>query len=307
MLKPSALGPGARVAVVALASPFDRGALAAGLEELARLGFEPVVDDRLFDQRGYVAADAAARTAAFLAAWRDPAVGALVAARGGYGSVHLLPQLRPELLRATPKIFVGHSDLTSLLAFLSLGCGIVSFHGPTVAGRLSRGVAGYDRDSFLRCLTRPEPAGEFAPPDLEVVRPGEARGPLFGGTLTLVAASLGTPYAFRPPPGAILFLDEVGERPYRIDRLLTQLRLAGIFAAVAGVVFGELVDCDEPGGPITAREVVRELMATFAGPVAIGFPSGHTRGATWTLPFGVSARLVATSRPRLVIEEAAVR
>ena len=148
--------------------------------------------------------------------------------------------------------------------------------------------------------------GEIAPPGLESIRQGEAAGPLLGGTLTQLLASLGTPFAFAPPAGYVLFLDEVGERPYRLDRMVTQLRQAGVLANASAVVIGELPRCDEPSGDPTARAVMAELFAEFPGPVVIGFPSGHTVTPAMTLPFGVRARVVADARPRLVIEEAAV-
>jgi muramoyltetrapeptide carboxypeptidase len=129
---------------------------------------------------------------------------------------------------------------------------------------------------------------------------------LIGGTLTQLMASLGTPYAFDPPPGHLLFIDEVGERPYRLDRLLMQWRLSGLMARAAGIIFNELPGCDEPGGQITAREVVREALHDFPGPVVLGLRSGHTTGATITLPFGVRATLSVSATPRLTIDEAAV-
>jgi muramoyltetrapeptide carboxypeptidase len=138
-----------------------------------------------------------------------------------------------------------------------------------------------------------------------VLKPGEARGTLVGGTLTQLAASLGTPWAFEPPQNCLLFLEDIGERPYRIDRMLTQLSHAGILRRAAGLVFGELPSCDEPGGEHGIRDVLRELTADFPGPVLFGFPSGHTTGATWTLPLGVEARIVTTPAA-VVIEEAAV-
>lgn len=129
---------------------------------------------------------------------------------------------------------------------------------------------------------------------------------LVGGTLTQLVGSLGTPYAFDPPPGCVLFVDEVAERPYRLDRLLMQLKLSGLLRRASGVVFGELPRCEEPDGSVDARTVVRESLAEFPGPVLFGLPSGHTAGATITLPLGVRARVVANGRPLLVIEESAV-
>jgi len=306
MRKPRALSPGDRLAVVAPASPFTREEFDRGLDEIRRLGFEPVYDGSVFARQRYVAGPAELRAGAIRAAWRDQSIAGLVSARGGYGSAQVLPLLDCDEARRACKPFVGYSDLTSLLTFLTLGCDLVAFHGPMLAGRLGRGGEGYDLDSFVRALCRPEPMGELAPPGLESIRPGEARGPLLGGTLTQLLASLGTPFAFDPPPGYVLFLDEVGERPYRLDRMVTQLRQTGLLARASAVVIGELPKCDEPSGDPTARAVMAELLADFPGPVVIGFPSGHTVTPAMTLPFGVKARAIGGPRPRLVIEEAAV-
>jgi muramoyltetrapeptide carboxypeptidase len=175
-----------------------------------------------------------------------------------------------------------------------------------IEGRFARGAAGYDRDTFQRCVCTPEPPGAITHPNLESLRAGEATGILVGGTLTQLAASLGTPYTFDPPAGCILFLDEVAERPYRIDRMLTQLRLSGLLNRASAVVFGELPRCDEPGGSLGIRSVIGDVMADFRGPVLYGLPSGHTSGATLTLPFGVAARVVTGMQPAVIIEEAAV-
>lgn len=306
MRKPRALRPGDRVAVVSPASPFKREEFEAGLAEIRSLGFEPVFEESVFARQGYVSGAAAVRAAAFTRAWAEPEIAALVAVRGGYGSVQLLPLLDRDAIAHRPKAFIGYSDNTSLLSWLTLKCGIVSFHGPMVEGRFARGEAGYDRDTFIRCLCRAEPAGDIVHPDVETIVPGEATGMLLGGTLTQLTASLGTPYAFDPPDRFVLFLDEVGERPFRIDRMLTQLRLSGVLARASAVVFGELPSCDEQDGQPTARSMIAAVMEGFRGPVLFGLPSGHTSGATLTLPFGVRATVLAGPQPRLVIEEAAV-
>jgi len=306
MRKPRALAPGDRLAVVAPASPFTREEFDSGVQEIRRLGFVPVYDDSVFARQRYVAGAPEIRAAAIHAAWRDPSIAGVIGVRGGYGSAQVLPLLDREEARRMSKPFIGYSDLTSMLTFLTTGCDLVAFHGPMLAGRLGRGAAAYDETSFINTLCRNAPAGELAPAGLESVRDGEASGVLLGGTLTQLLASLGTPFAFAPPPGYVLFLDEVGERPYRLDRMVTQLAQAGLLARASAVVIGELPKCDEPSGDPTARGVMADLFAQFPGPVLIGFPSGHTTGPAMTLPFGVRARVVAAPRPRLIIEEAAV-
>ena len=307
MLKPKRLRPGDKVAVVAPASAFPREEFDEGVAELRRLGFEPTYEESVFAKHGgYLSGDGRLRARAFLNAWRDPAVGAIFAARGGYGSVHMLPYLDRETLRQTPKPFIGYSDITSLLTYLTIVCEIVSFHGPMLAGKLGKGPSAYDADSLLRALTKAEALGDLRPPALEVFREGEAAGPLFGGTLAQIVSTLGTPFAFSPPKGYVLFLEDVSERPYQLDRMMTQLRLAGILDRASAIVLGEFVGCDEPSGQPVARSVLADLLKDFNGPVIYGFPSGHTSGPAMTLPFGVRARVVASGTPRLVVEEAGV-
>jgi muramoyltetrapeptide carboxypeptidase len=306
MLKPRALRPGDRIAVVSPASAFARDEFDRGVEELKQLGFEPIWDESVFARDAYVSGSPATRAAAFLHAWFDPSVAALIAVRGGYGSVHILPLLLADELRSSPKAFIGYSDNTSLLTWLTCGCGIVGFHGPMLEKRLAHGADGYDRDSFMRALSRAEPVGELAPAELAVLQHGEADGRVYGGTLTQLLASFNTRFAFEPPGGSILFLEDVNERPYKLDRMLTQLRLSGVLGRAAGLVFGEMRGCDEPGGQPCARDVIANVLSGFPGPIMYGFPSGHTTGPCWTLPLGVRARLVTTPRPRIIIEESAV-
>lgn len=308
MQRPPRLRAGDRLAVVAPASTFDRQEFAAGITELEALGLVPVYDETVFarGRQEYVAGTPEIRAAALAAAWRDPSIAGIIAVRGGYGSAQVLPLLDAGEIRRHPKPFIGYSDLTSVLTFLNACCQQVAFHGPMLAGRLGRGDAGYDRGSFQRTLFEASPAGELTAEGLETVVRGEAVGPLFGGTVMQLLASLGTPYAFDPPPGYVLFFEEVGERPYRLDRMLTQLVQTGLLARASAVVVGELPRCDEPGGTLTGRGVMADLLSDFPGPVILGLPSGHTVGAALTLPFGVRCRVVADGRPRVVIEEAAV-
>jgi muramoyltetrapeptide carboxypeptidase len=307
LARPRALRPGAAVAVVAPASPFEPGDFDAGIAELAALGFTPQWHHDLFARSRYVAGGPGARAADFLRWWQHPQVAALFGARGGYGSAQIVSSLDPVTIRETPKAFVGYSDLTTLLTWLVCHCGVVAFHGPTVCGRLGRGAAGYDRASLMAALTRAEPMGELVLGEAEVLRAGEAAGRLLGGTLTQLAAACGTPYALTPWDDTVLLLEDVGERPYRIDRLVQQLRDASIFRRVRAVVLGTFPRCDEPSGAPTIREVLGDLFADFPGPVLVGVPTGHVDGPAATLPLGVHARVVGASPPRLVIEESAVR
>ena len=296
---------GDRVALVAPASSFPAEEVAAGVAELARLGLEAVHDASLFEKDRFVAGSPPVRAKAIQQAWADPSVTALFAMRGGYGSAQLLPLLDPALLRSARKALIGYSDITAILSFYQLN-GLTAIHGPMIDRRLSRGPSAYDEASFRRVVMSDEPAGEFRPAALEVLQAGRAAGTLTGGTITQLISSLGTPWAFNPPQGCVLFLEDIGERPYRIHRMLTHLAQAGVFKPARAIVFGEFTGCDEPGGDPLIRDVLRDFTADFPGPVLFGFPSGHTAGATWTLPFGVRAEIVGDSLPAVIITEAAV-
>ena len=304
--KPHRLVSGDRIAVIAPASSCARDEFDAGIAELTALGFEPRYDESVFERGVYTAGTPAVRADALRRAWSDPDVAGIVTVRGGYGSVQLLPLLNAADFGGPPKVFIGYSDNTALMMWLTLTCGVVTFHGPMLDRRLSRGEAGYDKDTLLRCVARSAPVGRITHASVEVMRHGDADGMLVGGTMTNLAASLGTPFAFAPPEGCVLFLDEIGERPYRIDRLFTQLRQAGVIARASALVFNELPGCDEPAGHPKIKDVVTDLVADFNGPVLFGLPSGHTKAATLTIPFGVVARVDTGLEPGLVIEEAAV-
>jgi len=305
--KPRALTPGDGIALVSPASPFSREEFDRGVEEIRRLGYVPVYDEDVFARSGaYLSGTAEVRAAAFRRHWLDDRVSALIAVRGGYGSVHILPLLDGARIKANPKLFIAYSDNTSLLSWLTCGCGVTALHGPMLEGRLAGGATKYDERSFL-ALARDGRDLELCPDGLVALREGEAAGPLFGGTIANLVASLATPYAFDPPDGCVLFLEDVNERPFRIDRMLTQLRLSGVLGRARAIVFGEMRGCDEPGGAVTVRQVIERFAADARGPVLFGFPSGHTTGPCWTLPLGVSVRVTTRPQPMLVVEESPVQ
>jgi len=299
------LRSGDRIALVAPASSFPHDEVAAGVAELSRLGFEAIYDDSIFEKERFVAGSVETRVRAIHRAWQDPSIAALMAMRGGYGSAQLLPFLEPGILIENRKALVGYSDLTALLN-LYLRNGLVAIHGPMVDRRLSKGPLAYDEVSFRKVMMQAEPAGDFTPMQLEVLHPGIARGVLLGGTLTQLSVSLGTPWACDPPAGSVFFIEDIGERPYRIHRMLNQLAQGGMFARAAALIFGEFPGCTEPSGDPQIRDVLRDFTMDFGGPVLFNFPSGHTSGATWTLPFGVEVEVVSSPVPTVRILEPAV-
>jgi len=304
MKKLKALDVGDRIAVLALASPLDRATFDKGIEEIIALGFEPVFDRRAFARRGFVAGTAKDRAAALFEAWNDPTISAIMAVRGGVGSAELLPFLDPLAFNRCRKSFIGSSDLTALLTFFNLECGIAAFHGPMVVTLASR-EQGYDRGSFLGCVSHPSPLGELAFDGIKSIVAGQVSGPLLGGTISQLLASLGTPFAFNPPDGHVLLLDEINEKPYRLARMITQLTQSGILAKAKAVVCAEFPGCDEPNG-LKAGELLADLFENFNGPVLFGFPTGHTAGPVVTLPFGINVTVISGGRSRLVFNEAAV-
>jgi muramoyltetrapeptide carboxypeptidase len=299
------LRSGDRVALVAPASSFPADEVPAGVAELARLGLEAVYDQAIFDKDRFVAGSIETRVRAIIKAWQDPSIAALIAIRGGYGSAELLPFLDPDILIDGRKALIGYSDITAILTLYQRH-GLAAIHGPMIDRRISKGPAAYDEDSFRRVLMSDAAAGDLQPAQLETLIGGTATGTLTGGTLTQLVASMGTPWEFDPPHGSVLFIEDIGERPYRIHRMLTQAAQAGLFTAATAIVFGEFPGCDEPGGDPAIRDVLRDFMKEFRGPVLFNFPSGHTAGATWTLPFGVNVEVAGGANPVLRIVEAAV-
>ncbi len=295
--------------MIAPSSPFEPDAFARGLDVLSgRLGLVPRLRDDVVARRGYLAGDDARRIEEWREAVSDPDARAIFCARGGYGAMRILPAVDPAPLLARPKLLVGFSDVTALHAVLNRA-GLATVHGPVVT---QLGPAPEDAIAHLEALlsgTAPRPGAWGVPaPGAGVVaartmRPGRASGPLLGGTLAILAHLQGTPFA-PPLDGAILFLEDVGEAPYRIDRYLTQLRLAGALDGVAGLALGTLTRCDDAG--VLAADVVREVALGLGIPAIEGVPAGHA-DANFALPFGARATLVAPALgeegpPRLLFD-----
>jgi len=293
MIRPPALRPGARVALVAPAGPLPDGAVDRAADRVRGWGFEPVVGEHARTRHGYLAAPDPERTADFNAALRDDSVDAVWCLRGGYGVMRIVDGIDWPALARRPRPVIGFSDNTALHLAIRRH-GVVSFHGPHPATEeLSR----FSADGLLRALTIAEPAGLLPVPEgeygAETITRGVAEGPLVGGNLSLIASTLGTPYAIQAE-GALLFLEEIGEAAYRVDRLLSQLRLAGVLGAAAGIVIGGITDVPDAGlehVPLI-EDVLQDLLGDLGVPVAYGFPFGHVED-NWTLPVGVRARLDA--------------
>jgi muramoyltetrapeptide carboxypeptidase len=293
LMRPPALRQGDCIGLAAPASPIKRQDLCEGIDVLHSLGFRTHYTPRIFDSYRYLAGSDVARAQELLELFVNPDIKAIFCCRGGYGSQRLIPHLDPAIIRTHPKIFLGYSDLTSLLLYFYSRCGLVTFHGPAVAGNLKLDLAETVRRQLMGVLTgnmqamQPPP---HYPTALTVVRPGEAAGRLIGGCLSLFVCTIGTPYQPKTRD-TILFLEDHGERLYAIDRMLTYLKLSGVFEGVRGLVVGEIapmpVDRDVPYG---VADVISDVLGDLAIPILYGFPAGHCAPAL-TLPFGVQAAI----------------
>ncbi|MEU9547967.1 LD-carboxypeptidase [Streptomyces werraensis] len=301
--RPPRLAPGARVAVVAPSGPVFEERLAAGLDVLRGWGLDPVAAPHVLDRHrefGYLAAGDADRAADLQNAWCDPAVDAVICARGGYGAQRMVDALDWEAMRAAgPKAFVGFSDITTLHEAFAVRLGLVTLHGPMAAG--ADFVKSARAQEHLRATL-------FAPESVRTIRsdgtalvPGRARGVTLGGCLSLIAGGIGTPHTRASARGGLLCLEDVGEETYRLDRYLTQLLRAGMLDGVAGLLLGSWAECD-PYDKVRALLVDR--LGGLGVPVAEQFGFGHCDDAL-TLPFGVMAELDAGAGT-LTLEEPAL-
>ena len=298
--KPRRLRPGARVGIVAPAGCVERGPLEAGIAAIRAQGFEVELGPSLFARDGYLAGDAQQRARDLTDFFRRGDIHAIFCARGGFGSVQMLPYLSAELGQHA-KIFVGYSDITILLNWLRQTCGMVTFHGPMVAMDLARGLGEQTQARFWPLLGGA--AGRWRISLGEVVRSGTAQGELIGGCLSLLVTTLGTPYEI-DTRGKLLFLEDVGEKPYRVERMLTHLKMAGKLKDAAGVLLGDFTDCDGDG-PRGVREVIGDIFRDAAYPVVMGISAGHGMENV-TLPFGVKMRLDGESANLEMLEAAVV-
>lgn len=290
------LASGARVALVAPSGPLSDGDLERAVANTKRLGWEPVVGTYVEERDGYFAGPDDLRLGDLNAALRDDSVRAVWCLRGGYGVMRLLERLDYVALRSRPKAIIGYSDVTALHAAAGLFAGVRTIHGPTARGELTP----FSERSLRAAASGGQPAG-VAPDAVTLVR-GRARGRLAGGNLSLLSALHGTP--FQPDyAGAILVLEDVNEAPYRVERILLQLRLSGHLRKCAGIVFGRFTNApDDPslGGTRSMESVLAEAAQAVGVPAIAGIPLGHVADQ-WSLPLGAEAELDADNRSLTIL------
>ncbi len=306
LVKPAALKPGDVVGLITPASNVvNHGDWARIDQTMKSLGLEYRLG-RNVRRKGYIAGTIDERLADLHDMFRDPAIKAILAIRGGYGTPQLLDRIDYDLVKKNPKIFAGYSDITAMHLAFHQKLGLVTFHGPTANAKFPA----YSLSHFKRALFDPAPLGPLTNPadghSLRTIRPGVAHGRIVVGNLSLISNLMGTPYEI-DTRDKILLLEDVGEEAFRIDRMLTQMKLAGKLDRIAGVVWGECEKCKPTPGvdlPLTEREVVDRILGGLGVPVLSGLTIGHTEDQL-TLPQGVMATLDATAG-KLTIEESAL-
>jgi muramoyltetrapeptide carboxypeptidase len=306
-VKPPTLRLGDVVGIVAPASNLKRVDLEVGCEALRRAGYRPVYLDSILEQDLYFAGSVNRRARELEEMFIRDDVRAIICGRGGYGSNYLLRAIDIEKIKAHPKIFVGYSDLTSLLTYFLNAANLVTFHGPMAAKDWAHD-GGVDISSWKAALCATAPWDISLNPEATGLIDGEAEGGLNGGCLSILVASLGTPYEVQTA-GTILFLEDVNAKPFQIDRMLMQLKLAGKFESICGIIFGEMLECVQSANQgYSLQQVVTRIVGDLGVPVAFGVRSGHVTSGNITLPFGVQARLtVRAEKIELKILEAATQ
>ena len=315
MVKPRALKAGDTVGLIAPSSYiFEVWRIEDAVARLESLGIKTKLGKYAKGRHGYMAGTEKERLEDLHGMFADREVAGVFCLGGGYGTPRLLDGIDYELLRRNPKIFLGFSDITGLHLAITKKAGLVTFHGPVAMSSLPPWTLGY----FRKALFNPEPIGELTnPPEddplspafpLHTLSPGRARGQITGGNLSLVCATMGTPYEI-DTKGRLLFLEDTGEAPYRVDRMLTQLRLAGKLAEAAGIVWGTCTDCTPAKSSfeinLSLSELLEELLGGLGKPVLAGLVFGHTKEKA-TIPFGVDAELDAGAKKVTIVEAATV-
>jgi muramoyltetrapeptide carboxypeptidase len=307
-IKPLPLRPGATIAVLSPASTPKSDLVHRGIAHLHSLGYKTVLGKHALDSGPlYYAGAIEARLNDLHAAFSDPAVDGIVCTRGGWGSAELLPYLDAALVRANPKVFVGYSDHTSLHCWLHNEANLVTFYGPMVAADFSRDD-GVDIASWQHCLQGDGRWSLGVADGLRVLRAGVAHGLLDGGCVSIFAEALGTPFAPRINARSILFLEDIGTKPYQWDRMLLHLRYSGLLEKVTGIVFGDMRQCIPVDENDYLERAILHALRDFEGPIAIGLRSGHVGASNVTLPLGISATLDLTEagNPQMHLLEASV-
>ncbi len=300
MKKPKILKKGDVIGIFAPASPVKREFFEKGINKLKELGFEVKYSQNIFQKEKFLAGNDKKRAKEFIELLKDEKIKALIGARGGYGSIRLIPFLEEiNFSQMKPKILIGSSDLTYLLLYFNQKYKWVVFYGPMASSSIAKD--NYDKKSFIHVLTQPTPLSPLICG--KVIKPGKTTGILTGGCLSLICSTLGTPYEIETSE-KILILEDYQEKSYRIDRYLWQLKLAGKFEKIKGIIFGEMKECiQHPEQGYILEDIIKDFFKEYNFPILYGFPFGHSE-KSFTLPLGIKAE-IDTSLPGIkFLEEA---
>jgi len=306
-LKPTVLKSGDTIGIVTPASQVRREKLENGIKYLKEKGYEIILGDHVYDEHGYLAGKDDDRINDFHKMFANPEVKAIISSRGGYGTPRILDELDYELIEKNPKIYVGYSDVTALQLAIWKHTGLVTFSGPMAAVEMGTGIDPFSEENLWPLICGTQIDGFFSKTTdspIEVLRPGKVKGTLLGGCLSLISSVIGTKH--QPDfSGSILILEDIGEQPYRIDRYLSQLKSAGIFEQINGVILSKFIDCEEKEDEPTLSldEIFLDYFGSLSIPVIKNFLYGHVP-KKFTIPIGVEVELNTDSQRVQLLEPA---
>lgn len=305
MIKPKALKLGGTIGIIAPASPTTDERVIKAQERLIQMGFKVKMGKSPYERYGYLSGTDVVRAEDINTMFKDKEVDGIICIRGGYGTPRILQLLDYQAIKDNPKIFVGYSDITALhIAFTQIA-GLVTYHGPMVASDMIGDFSDFSKDNLFRAIMNTEPMGKISNPEGEeitTINGGIAEGTIIGGNLSLIADTIGTPYEI-DVKGKILFIEEVGEEPYNIDRMLNQLRLSGKLQEANGIILGDFNDCESKKHDenLTLEQVINDQIKPIGKPTIYNLQAGHCNPMV-TLPLGVKARLDADKKELIILE-----
>lgn len=309
MLKPKALKKGDTIGITATSSPTTEEKVRAAKTRLEEMGFRVKLAESCFSKHGYLAGNDQLRADNLNEMFADQGIDGIICLRGGYGAPKILDKVDFQLIKANPKVFMGYSDITALHMAMNQISGLVTFHGPMAASDIAGGLDDFSRYEFLKAITEPQPMGLIPNPEntkVETLVEGRAEGVIIGGNLALISATMGTPYEINTK-GKIILLEEIGEEPYSVDRMLTQMALAGKFDDAVGIILGDWNDCQpkKHNESLSLMEVFQEIILPYGKPTIFNLKAGHCDPKV-TIPFGVRGVLDATTASLEIKESATI-
>lgn len=300
-IKPKRLKKGSVIGITAPGSPcYDDSIIEKGIETIRTMGFKTVVGSTVYKRLGYLAGEDAERAEEINVFFENREIDGIICLRGGYGASRILDKIDYNIIRHNPKVFVGYSDITAIHLAINRMCNMVTFHGPMITSDFSRAIDDYTINSFFRslCCTRlyDEPREPYISDKLKVLTGGKARGRIIGGNLTVMVSTIGSRYEI-DTRNRILIIEEIGEEPYRIDRMLTQLIMCGKLQKCSGIVLGQFTGCapEDPERSLSLMDVLKDRLIPLGIPVLYGGIFGHEE-LKMTLPIGVRGEITEDGR-----------